>query len=502
MIRGATTKLSVAADDNGPARSPRLRELDAALERDPDCITALAERAGLLREEGRFEEAKRDYLELIRRNPTDFAALNDFGTLALKAGHSEAARSLFGEAVRQHPGNANGRVNLANLLLAIGELDEARLHFEAALRIEGEHIHAHRGMGNLLAGIGDATGARRHRDRGFSGHALTALPYRGGGTPISVLLLVSASGGNIPTSLLLDDRTFEKTVLVAEYFDPKAALPAHDLVFNSIGDADICGEGLEAAYTLLAQTKRPVINHPARVLQTGRAANVDRLRGLPNVIVPRMRRLSRRALAGAFTAETAAVNGFSFPLLARAPGFHTGLHFVRAETPEDLAAAAADFPGDDVWLIEQLDARDGDGFFRKIRVMIVDRKVYPLHLAISRNWKVHYFRADMAQSEENRRKDGEFLDDMARALGPRAVTALERIAATLDLDYGGIDFAVNASGDVLFFEGNATMVMVPLSADEKWNYRRQAFDNVFAAVRRMLTERATAGGERPLQLLR
>jgi hypothetical protein len=502
MIRGATTKAPAAASENVPSRSPRLRELDAALKRDPDCIAALAERAGLLREQGRFEEAKRAYLELIRRNPTDFAALNDFGALALQAGHSEAARSLFGEAVRHHPGNANGHVNLANLLLAIGELDEARLHFEAALRSDADHIHAHRGLGNLLAGFGDAAGARRHRDRGFAGHALTALPYRGEGTPISVLLLVSASGGNIPTSSLLDDRTFKKTVLVAEYYDPKAALPAHDFVFNSIGDGDICGEGLEAACALVAQTKKPVINHPARVLQTGRAANVDRLRGLPNVIVPRMRKLSRHALAAGFAAETAAANGFSFPLLARAPGFHTGRHFVRAETPEELAAATADFPGDDVWLIEQLDARDSDGFFRKIRVMIVDRKIYPLHLAISHTWKVHYFRADMAHSEENRRKDGEFLDDMARAIGSRAVTALERIAATLDLDYGGIDFAVNADGDVLFFEGNATMVMVPLAADEKWDYRRQAFDNVFAAVRRMLTERAAANSERPSQLLR
>jgi hypothetical protein len=502
MIRGATIKLSTAADDNGPARSPRLRELDVALERDPDCIAALAERAGLLREEGRFEEAKREYLELIRRNPTDFAALNDFGTLALKAGHREAARSLFGEAVRQHPDNANGHVNLANLLLAIGAFDEARAHFEAALRIDAGHIHAHRGMGNLLAGIGDATGARRHRDKGFAGHAVTTLPYRGEGTPISVLLLVSAAGGNIPTRSILDDRTFKTTVLVAEYYNAEAELPAHDFVFNSIGDADICGEGLEAACVLLAQTKKPVINHPARVLQTGRDANVDRLRGLPNVIAPRMRRLSRHALAAPFTADTAAANGFVFPLLARAPGFHTGRHFVRAATPEELAAAVADFPGDDVWLIEQLDARDSEGHFRKIRVMIVDRKIYPLHLAISHNWKVHYFRADMAHSEENRRKDGEFLDDMVRAIGSRAVTALERIAATLDLDYGGIDFAVNADGDVLFFEGNATMVMVPLAADEKWDYRRQAFDNVFAAIRRMLTARAAAAVAPLSQLLR
>jgi len=490
MIRGATTKASAGSSESAAAADARLRELDAALARDPGFLPALAERAGLLREQGRFEEAKRDYLDLIRRNPGDFGALNDFGTLAFRAGHSAAARSLFSEAVRRHPDNANGHVNLANLLLAIGELDEARRHFEAALRIDADHVHAHRGMGNLLAGLGDAAGAQRHRDKGFTGHAVTVLPYRGESAPVSVLLLVSASGGNIPTSSILDDHTFKSTVLVAEYCDRKTALPPHDLVFNGIGDADICGEGLAAACALVAQTKKPVINHPARVLQTGRAANVDRLRGLPNVIVPRMRKLPHPALVGAGAAETVAANGFAFPVLARTPGFHTGQHFIRAETPDELAKVVAGFPGDDVWLIEQLDARDNDGLFRKIRVMMIDRKIYPLHLAISRNWKIHYFRADMAHSAENRRKDGEFLDDMRRAIGARAVAALERIAVTLDLDYGGIDFAVNAAGDILFFEANATMVMVPLTTDEKWDYRRSAFDNVFAAIRRMLMDRA------------
>ena len=83
---------------------------------------------------------------------------------------------------------------------------------------------------------------------------------------------------------------------------------------------------------------------------------------------------------------------------------------------------------------------------------------------------------------------------MPRFIGPRGITALERINAALDHDYGGIDFAVNADGDVLLCEANATMVMVPLSNDKKWDYRRPAFDTVFAAVRGMLMQRATGRG--------
>lgn len=468
----------------------RIEELDRALAQDPETIEVLNERAALLREQGDFEAAKRDYLELLRRRPTDFAALNDFGTLVLKAGHKEAARSLFAAAVQHHPNDPRGHVNLANLLLRTGELEQARVHFEAALRIDPDHIHAHRGMGYLLAEVGDAAGARRHRDKGFKNHFLMTLPYRGEGTPISVLQLISAVGGNIPTTSILDNQTFQTTLLVTEYDDPQVPLPPHDLVFNSIGDADLCAEGLRAACAAAARSDRPVINHPRTVLKSGRAANVERLRSLPNVIVPRMTAVPRRLVAGADGVAIAASKGFSFPFLVRALGFHTGQHFVRVENASELAAAATEFPGDEIYLIEELDARDREGFFRKYRVMIIDRKIYPLHLALSHHWKVHYFRADMANSPDNRWHDAAFLNDMASVVGARGMAALERIAAILDLEYCGIDFAVNGAGDILLFEANATMVMVPLGADPKWNYRRPAFEAVFAAIRAMLLDRA------------
>ncbi len=471
------------------SRVLRIHDLDRELARNPDAFQAHFERAGLLREQGLFDEAKRDYLELLRRAPTDFGVLSDFGTLVLEAGYKDAARSLYSEAVRHHPNNPNGRVNLANLLFLMDEQEQARLHFEAALRADPAHVHAHRGMAYLLAEIGDAAGARQHRDKAFKDHYLTSLPWRGEGPAIPVLLLVSAAGGNIPVRTLLDDRRFRITVLVTEYADRQAPLPPHDFVFNSIGDADLCRDGLEAACALLERTDRPVINDPRAVLKTGRAANVGRLRGLAHVIVPRMATVPRRLLAGPEAQSIVAEAGFAFPFLIRPPGFHTGRYFSRIENLAGLAAAAAQVPGDDVWLIEQLDTRDSDGWFRKFRVMIIDRKIYPLHLAISRDWKVHYFRADMATSALNREKDAAFLADMPRVVGSRGMEALEKINAALDLDYCGIDFTVNADGDILLFEANATMVMVPLSADPKWDYRRPAFDAVFAAVRRMLDAR-------------
>ena len=90
-------------------------------------------------------------------------------------------------------------------------------------------------------------------------------------------------------------------------------------------------------------------------------------------------------------------HGFRFPLLVRTPGFHTGRHFLRVESPEELAGAVAELPGKELTVIEFLDARGADGKVRKYRVMMIDGQLYPLHVAISSHWKIHYFTAEMAE---------------------------------------------------------------------------------------------------------
>ena len=56
---------------------------------------------------------------------------------------------------------------------------------------------------------------------------------------------------------------------------------------------------------------------------------------------------------------------------------------------------------------------------------------------------------------------------------------------------------MNARGEILFFEANATMVVYPPVLDPKWAYRRPAVEAVLAAVRAMLVTHAKAGPEAP-----
>jgi|GEM_PF-18899 len=473
-----------------------LKTVETALESLPESSALLFLRGNLLDNLGRSQEAIDAYVGLLKVMPSHLAALNNLGNLLFAAGNKEMAKTLYKAAVEQHPNDAMSRVNLANLLIQGKEQSEARLHFERALMIDPNYRQAHAGLSFIYKDLGNAYQASVHRRAAFNDRCVVELPYRGEGQPITVLELVSAAGGGIRIKGYLSDRAFKVYLVATEFYNSSVVLPPHDLVVNAIGDVDVDPEALSGAQALLAHTNAPVINPPAAVMPTSREDIARRLAGVAGVISPKTVTWTREALTAADGAERLKSEGFVFPLLLRTPGFHGGENFVRVESAAGLADAVAELPGETLTVIEYLDARGADGKSRKYRVMMIDGKLYPLHCAISSNWKIHYFSAEMSDSAEHRAEDGRFIENMAEVLGPRAVAALEEIMKTLALDYGGIDFGLDAKGNVLLFEANATMAVIPPDAEPMWDYRRPAFERIYRAVLTMLMERAKLGKAR------
>jgi len=79
---------------------------------------------------------------------------------------------------------------------------------------------------------------------------------------------------------------------------------------------------------------------------------------------------------------------------------------------------------------------------------------------------------------------------MRSVLGAKAMKALNLLQSSLGLDYGGIDFGLDADGNILFFEANATMVVQHPDEDKIWDYRRSAVSRIHAAVHQMFMRRA------------
>jgi tetratricopeptide (TPR) repeat protein len=468
-----------------------IAQIDARIAADPLALALQIDRARFLELLGRKDEAVEAYVTVLARDPVHVEALNALGLLTLSTGNRAAARTLLSGAVLHGPDHAAAHANLAYVLMLDEQPEGARSFYERALELDPTLAVAHHGMAELLARHGDPEGAERHRALGLRYRPLTLSRFRGEGRPVRVLALGSAAFGNVATAAYFDDRVFLLASLVVEYDDPALPLPPHDLVFNAIGEADLCAGPLASAAAILRRTSAPVINHPAAVAATSRAANAQRLARILGVVTPRMVQAARAELSGPGASTLLSERGLHYPLLVRSPGYHTGEHFVKVDSAADLAPAIATLPGDELLVIEYLDTRDARDDFRKYRVMIVNGELFPLHVAISRRWKVHYFRADMAVRAEHRAEDAAFLHDMRAALGADAVAALEKVSAVLGLDYGGIDFTIDTAGNVIVFEANASMIVPLPEADAMWDYRREPVARIHAAVRAMLLERSS-----------
>ena len=443
----------------------RPRTEGAALRRARDLVT-----------KGDDEAAKQAYLEVLQTDPVHCGALTELGALAHASGFVSAARDAYRQAVRWHPGNKVAHLGYAYLLSEAGDAAAARFHYQAALAADPNLPEAHQGLARILTELGE--NADEHWQKGFCRHAVVRRRYRGPGKGIPLMMLVAAVGGNIPTQHWIDDRVYAVTAVYTDFFDPADPLPPHAMILDAIGDADLCETALANAERMVANCTAPLLNHPTLVRATGRENNARRLAEIPNIIAPRITTLSRVALSRR--------GELGFPLLLRAPGYHTGQFFLRVERSDALAEAAASLPRGDPLTIEYVDARGPDGMARKYRVMFIGGRLYPLHLAISADWKVHYFTAAMAGNPAFRDEERRFLDDMPAVLGGRAMIALTRLQTALGLDYAGVDFALTADGSLLLFEANATMAIIPLPPDPIWDYRRPAVTGALAAARRLL----------------
>jgi Flp pilus assembly protein TadD/glutathione synthase/RimK-type ligase-like ATP-grasp enzyme len=459
-----------------------LADIDERLEHQPESVDAHFERACALEDLGWDTRAMESYLAVLKRDPTHLGALTNLGLMMRERGDAANARAMFTQALTHHPKAPIAYVNLGQSLVEQGFTQSAIEQFEAALAIEPDFFAAHHGLALLYESLGDEGNARRHLERAFEHRVAWTLPYAGTAPPVRVLLLVSGRGGDIVSHPFLDDRVMQTTMFVPDGFREGMALPVHDIVFNGIGDVDRCRPSLERARALLARSGARVINAPERVLASGRAEIAARFASIAGTTVPRTERVARETL----TADYLAGAGWTYPVLVRAFGFQAGRYFEAISSAESVSHVVGTIPGDDLLVIAFAETRRSDGFFRKYRVLFIGGELYPVHLAISRHWKVHYFSAGMEERAEHRAEEQRFLADMTAVLGLAIIETLADIAATLGLDYGGIDFGIDGDGSVVIFEVNATMAVYPPLAGELWAYRRPAYDAVVRAVRELM----------------
>lgn len=406
------------------------------------------------------EAAATAYRQALAQRPRFVEALNNLSVVLVKLGRPVEAEAVSRQAIAIEPRLPASHYNLGDALREGGRAQDAIAAYRQALALRPGDADARIAIGNILLSQGQAAEAEILFHEAQRLRPLTRRPAAKAKPDFSALLLIAPGAANTPVDYLTGDAPYDGHVVAlmpgVEY-DLELLRAKGDVVINLVSDVDRDGGILPLATDLIARIGRPTVNHPDRIRSTGRDAIAARLAGIAGCRVPRTERLTAASLAGAVGA--ASLTGFPLPLLIRPGGAHGGAELEKIDAAEAVAAFASRHPAPVYYATEYVDFGSADGYFRKYRLIFVDGEIFPYHLAIDSQWKVHHFRTDMANQEWMRAEEEAFLRDPGRIFDAERMAALRATQAEIGLDYFGIDCAIDRQGLVVVFEVNATMLV-------------------------------------------
>jgi tetratricopeptide (TPR) repeat protein len=474
---------------------------------------------------GNFELAAANYRSALRLAPHLTGCWCSFGNLQFKAGKYNEAIALYLQALRLDSRHWAARVNLVQALMAtqqyivakgvllelagerpldgqirhqLGkahfELSEPELAlecFEQAVALDPRDADSLNWIGALKQTTGDLAGAQAAYAEAARIQPLIRRPAAKSPAEFRVLALYAPFGGNTPTEYLFQHAFYDIDTLALfslREYDCEQFGQSVQLVVNLISDADQTEALLPDAADLVDRLGKPTINDPRKIQRTTRDAVAGLLQGIPGCRIPRALRLK----VGADCSSSALRAAFPFSsfVLARPVGTHGGDDFEKIEDQAALAAFLSQRKDCDHYLIEYIDYRSEDGYFRKYRFIFVDGQILPYHLCIGHDWKLHHISTDMANQPWMQREEEAFLNDPTAVFSPAHYRALQIIRERIGLEYCGIDCGLDASGNLVVFEVNASMLVH--ARNEEFPYKTPAVRRIKLAFEAMLRKLASS----------
>ena len=248
----------------------------------------------------------------------------------------------------------------------------------------------------------------------------------------------------------------------------KDALEPH-LVLNNVVNGEVLssvdGKALKEDLSgFVASFDVPVVNHPQRAAMATRQRNAASLKELEKVVVPRTIRFIAKESEIEFQIRALA-DALKFPLIIRTTTSQKRYGMVKIDSETDLRRELSTRNGQEIYAHQYIENRTLKRLFRKLRAAIVGDEIIPVRVDFSEFWMVHGRSAPERKAFYRQRRD--LLDLEKRmlsipndTLSEDAISTLRDLRKKIPLDIFGIDFDVMPDGRVLFFEANATMLLL------------------------------------------
>jgi hypothetical protein len=333
-------------------------------------------------------------------------------------------------------------------------------------------------------------------------HRLFRSPCAAARPRLRVLALAAEidMGGNTPIEFLLEGTDIElKTLYIVPGRELPMPLPEHDVAIVIASDSPQSGPALAEMVRLAPRWPRPIVNPPLCVSNLDRDKLYRLLRGIDGIDIPATIAVCREQLADVVESRTSLVTvaqGTAFPIIIRPLGSHAGRGLAKLTDAAQLRAYLDKHREREFFISRFVDYSSADGLFRKYRIVIVDGKAYPCHMAIADQWDIWYLNAGMSFSESKRQEEADFMRTFDDGFALRHRHALSGMIERVGLDYFLVDCAENQNGELLIFEADNTAVVHNMDSPELFPYKPPQMQVIFDAFAAMLVDRARDKAER------
>jgi tetratricopeptide (TPR) repeat protein len=441
---------------------------------------------------GKAREAVAFYLQALKTNPSHWVSRTNLVQALTATRQYLIAKAMLLELVAERPQDGAIRHQLGKVHFELNEVESALECFEQAIARDPRDADSLYWLGGIRQERGETEAARAAYARAATIKPLIRRPAVKSPAEFRVLALYAPFGGNTPTDYLFKNAAYDTDTLAlfgSDGYDAEAFGQGVAVVVNLISDVDQAARMLPEAALLVDDLGKPTVNHPRDILRTARDAVAALLAGLPGCRIPAVLRQKAGTVLAAD--DVLAALPSTTAILARPVGTHGGDDFERIEGAAELGTYLAQPAETDRYFIEYVDYRSADGYFRKYRFIFVDHQILPYHLAIANGWKVHHVNTDMANQAWMQQEEAAFLTDPAAVFDAGHYRALEQIRRRVGLDYFGIDCALDAGGNLVVFEVNASMLVH--GDNREFPYKDPAVHRIKAAFDAMLAKRAACG---------
>lgn len=409
-----------------------------------DMIISLAR--GLLRV-GRQSDALKLLESVVPRLLGDAVFIKSAAEIMLDAGHAEKADTLL-QPLTSAAGQADGALLVTHAAVAFAAGNRERTLALSARAIEAIPVCITMKSLNQTMLIGVLNKAPRLIKKQISPEGF----HFSENSPAS---LAQKFNDDYRFLSIFPEAATAKTALKAQ--------PRPDLVLNNWVNAETLSlpGTLQFISDFADGLGLPVLNHPRKAAETTRQRNMERLTGIPNLVVPRIVRFINEA-AMRKAAIRMIRDTIGFPVIIRNPFMQMGREAAKLDTPRQLERYLNQIPDQELYGIEYVHNPAAKNIYRKVRAAVIGEDIFISHVHFGPQWNVHREkdeekRAALSLEPATVQYGDKIITDPLGTLGKPGMAALKEIRTKIPLEFFGIDFDIMADGRLLFFEANAAM---------------------------------------------